>query len=78
MKYIGMALLLLAMGCANFKAATVATASASANAADKALQAAHWYMCRGASVGAVERRFGKTPGPYKAICAGSKMGVIGK
>jgi|TARA_R110000787_G_scaffold172134_2_gene284816 hypothetical protein len=76
MKYIGMALLLLAMGCANFKAAT--GASASANAADKALQAAHWYICRGASVGAVERRFGKTPGPYKAICTGSNMGVIGK
>lgn len=71
-------LLLTATGCAQYGTAMTVGTAKGAEAADKALEAAIWYVCKGASIGAVERRFGRTPSAYRALCYHMGMGVIGQ
>ncbi len=70
-------ILILLTGCASFNTGFAAGTEKGAQAADSALDSALWYVCKGASVGAVNRRFGSAPSAYKALCAGAAMGVVG-
>ncbi len=70
-------LFILLTGCVRADSMFQAGTDHGARAADAALTGAVWYVCKGASVGAVNRRFGGKPGPYKALCAGELMGVVG-
>ncbi len=72
-----MVILILLSGCARFNTGFAAGTDKAAQAADSALNSSLWYVCKGASVGAVNRRFGSAPSAYKALCAGAAMGVVG-
>ncbi len=77
MKAILLTLVLLT-GCAGVGTGIVVGTQKAAESADKALNAALWYICRGASVGAIQRKYGTRPEAYKSLCSGIPMGVIGK
>lgn len=68
----------LLAGCAQFDTGMAVGTQKGAEAADKALAGSMWYLCKGASVGAVQRKFGKAPEAYRAICEEHNLGVIGK
>lgn len=78
MKTALLVLLFVVMGCANVQTGLVMGTQKAAEAADKTLNAALWYICRGASVGAIQRKYGTRPEAYKSLCSGIPMGVIGK
>ncbi len=44
-------------------------AQEAAKVADKALEAAEWYMCKGSTVGAIQRRYGRTKAKADAWAA---------
>ena len=58
MKYAIFALLFLG-ACAQVDAYQAAVAYAGAKAADDALETAEWFVCKGASIGAVRRAHGQ-------------------
>ena len=75
--YAGVLFVILS-DCAGFYSGVVVGTQKGAEAADKALAGSLWYICKGASVGAIQRKFGKAPEAYRAICEEHNLGVIGK
>lgn len=70
MKYAIFALLFLG-ACAQVDAYQAAVAYAGAKAADDALETAEWFVCKGASIGAVRRAHGQDAATYRAFCDGA-------
>lgn len=75
---ISILLIVFLSGCAGFDAGVAVGVDKSAEVADKALNSALWYICKGASIGAVRRKFGKAPAPYRFLCENKDLGVIGE
>ena len=74
-------LLLLLSGCSMTGVETVTEIIATKGAAvhDKALNDAEWFLCYGASVGSVRRRYGSTEdgaATYRKLCAKGAGEVI--
>lgn len=62
-------------GCAEYDALSTGVAVTGAQAADRALSAAEWEMCRAGSVGAVVRRYGQSQemwSGWNQICFGHR------
>lgn len=69
-KFILLALIFSLAGCASYDLYKAAIAEESAKAADSALEAAVWHICKASPVGAIKRRF-KTDreiAAYNVIC----------
>ena len=58
----------LLAGCAQFDIGMAVGTQKGAEVADKALAGSLWYICKGSSIGAIQRKFGKAPEAYLAIC----------
>lgn len=69
-------ILILGLGCAQFDLTVAAGVANATKGADKALTAAIWYVCKGASVGAVKREFGAAPHTYVKFCGRKTGGLI--
>ena len=69
-KAIAIALIVTLTGCSQYGTIKKVVAANGATATDDSLEAAMWYICNAASVGAIKRRF-RTPAEietYKALC----------
>jgi hypothetical protein len=79
MKYLMIVLMAATlMGCAQFDAGFAVGTDKAKQAADRAYGAARYYVCKGASIGAVNRAHGKNPKPYIDYCSEQSKGVIGQ
>lgn len=70
---------ILLSGCAQYDETKRTIADVGARAADRTLEAGEWVVCKKATVGAIQRRYGvsgEKADAWNRLCAGSTAKIV--
>lgn len=76
MKLVSLFLLAFAVGCTPLQEQAIA--GGAAQLADQTLDKAIYVKCYAASIGSIQRRYGKTPHLWSQECLDDQNGVLGQ